>query len=128
MKPGAHIALAAAARFYTPLIALFALTLLIAGNVGAGIGLVAGFAFVLALLMHVLVFGDAAARASAPPFLTRFVLALGLAAAVAGASLPRFLFAPQMLEGGLFAATAAGGVLILTVLVGRAPTMRDEEW
>jgi hypothetical protein len=128
MKPGAHIALAAAARFYAPLIALFALTLLIDSDAGGGVGLVAGFAFVLALLAHVLVFGAAAARAAAPPFVARSMLALGLATAVAGGGLPRLAFAPQLLEGGLFLVTAAGGALILAVLVGRAPTMRDEEW
>jgi hypothetical protein len=125
MKEGAHIALAAAARFYTPLMALFALALLALRPAGGGVGFVAGLAFVLVLLTHVLVFGAVAARAAAPPIATRLLMALGLAALVAGATLP-VLFAPQLVEGGLFVVMAAGGALMIAVIVGRAPTMRDE--
>ncbi len=127
MTPGGHVALAAAARFYTPLVALFAATLLLRAPAGAGSGITAGLAFVLALLLHVLVFGAAAARAAAPPLICRLLLALGLALALTGTLSPSFGIASQLTEGGLFIVTAAGGVLILTVLIGRAPTMRDEE-
>lgn len=125
MKEGAHIALAAAARFYTPLMALFALALLALRPAGGGVGFVAGLAFILVLLTHVLVFGAVAARAAAPPIATRLLMALGLAALVAGATSP-VLFAPQLVEGGLFVIMAAGGALMIAVIVGRAPTMRDE--
>ncbi len=127
MTPSGHVALPAAARFYTPLIALFAATLLLRAPAGAGIGLTAGLAFVLALLLHVLVFGAAAARAAAPPLICRLLLALGLSFALTGTLSPSFGNASQLTEGGLFIVTAASGALILTVLIGRAPTMRDEE-
>jgi len=122
---GAHIVLAAAARFYTPLIILFALSLLIVRPAGSGIGFVAGAAFVLALIVHALAFGAEAARAASPPLLTRLIAALGLGIAAAGATMP-LLFARELAEAGVFLATAAGGALVVTVLFGRAPTMRDQ--
>jgi hypothetical protein len=121
-----HTVLAAAARLYTPLIVLFALTLLIVRPAGGGVGLLGGFAFVLALIVHALVFGAGAARAAAPAFLMRLLVALGLAAATFGAMVPRVLFARELIEAGLFAVTAAGGALVITALFGRAPTMRDQ--
>jgi multicomponent Na+:H+ antiporter subunit B len=126
MKDGVHIVLAAAARFYTPLIVLFALTLLVARPAGAGVGLLAGLAFVFALIVHALVFGGGAARDAAPPFLTRLLMAFGLAAATFGATVPRALFARELIEAGLLVVTAAGGALVIAVLFGRAPTMRDQ--
>jgi hypothetical protein len=125
MREGANIVLAAAARFYTPLIVLFALVLLITRPAGAGVGFIAGGAFVLAIIVHALVFGAGAARAAAPPWLMRALAASGLVAAVVGASGP-VLFAPELIEGGLFVVTAAGGALVIAALFGRAPTMRDE--
>ncbi|HYD73750.1 MAG TPA: hypothetical protein VEF55_11475 [Candidatus Binatia bacterium] len=126
MKEGAHTVLATAARFYTPMIVLFALTLLIVRPAGAGIGLLAGFAFVLALIVHALVFGAGAARAATPPALMRVLLALGLAVAAVGSAIPRTPFARELVEAGLFVVTAAGGALVIAVLFGRAPTMRDQ--
>jgi hypothetical protein len=126
MKGGAHTVLAAAARFYTPLIVLFALTLLIARPAGGGVGLLSGFAFVLALMAHALVFGAGAARAAAPPLLMRLLAALGLAAAALASAAPRMLFARELAEAGLFVLSAAGGALVIAVLFGRAPTMRDQ--
>ena len=125
MKEGAHTVLAAAARFYTPLIVLFALTLLVVRPAGSAVGLVASLAFLLALIVHALVFGAAAARAAAPPFLMRLIAAIGLAAATFGAVAPGAMFAREFIEAGSFAVTAAGGALVITVLFGRAPTMRD---
>jgi hypothetical protein len=72
------------------------------------------------------VFGASAARAAAPAFLMRLLVALGLAAATFGAMVPRVLFARELIEAGLFAVTAAGGALVITALFGRAPTMRDQ--
>ena len=123
---GDHAVLAAAARFYTPLIVLFALTLLVVRPAGTGVGLIAGLALVLALMVHALVFGATAARAASPAFLTRLLMALGLAAATFGATVPRALFAGELIEAGLFVVTSAGGALVITVLFGRAPTMRDQ--
>jgi multicomponent Na+:H+ antiporter subunit B len=126
MRDGANVVLAAAARFYTPLIVLFALVLLITRPAGAGVGFIAGLAFVLALSAHALVFGASAARAAAPPWLMRILVAGGLVSAVAGACAPRMVFASELIEGGLFVVTAAGGALLIAVLFGRAPTMRDQ--
>jgi len=125
MREGAHIALAAAARFYTPLIVLFALALLAVRPAGEGVGLIAGLAFLLALWAHVLVFGAASARAATPPMLTRFLMAAGLVASAVGASAPGLMFGAQLVEGGFFVTVTAGGALMLQVIVGRAPTMRD---
>jgi multicomponent Na+:H+ antiporter subunit B len=126
MKDGAHTVLAAAARFYTPLVVLLALTLLVVRPAGTGVGLPTGFCLVLALIVHALVFGASAARAAAPAFLMRLLVALGLAAATIGATAPRILFARELIEAGLFVVTAAGGALVIAVLFGRAPTMRDQ--
>ena len=126
MKEGAHTVLAAAARFYTPLIVLFALTLLVVRPAGVGVGLLAGLACVLALIVHALVFGASATRSAAPAFLMRGLIALGLGAAAFGATVPRALFARELVEAGLFVVTAAGGALVIAVLFGRAPTMRDQ--
>jgi hypothetical protein len=128
MKRPAQIVLLAAARFYTPLIMLFAFALLAFRPSGTGVGFVAGMAFALMLALHVLVFGAEAARMAAPPFLTRIVLALGLIAAAAGAGLPEWSLAPPFVEGGVFAVTAAAAALMLAAFVGRAPSLRDEDW
>lgn len=126
MKPGAHVVLGAAARTYGPLIALFALTLLVARAPGAGVGFIAGLAFGLAFVMHALVFGAAASRAAMPALALRALLAGGLIASLVGAGTTP-PFAPQLIEGGLFATTAAAAALIVLVLFGRAPTLRDAE-
>ncbi|MEZ6024243.1 MAG: MnhB domain-containing protein [Hyphomonadaceae bacterium] len=84
MKPGAQIVLAAAARFYTPLIVLLGLSLLAARAPGGGVGFIAGLAFVAALILHALVFGAAASRAAFPPWIARIALSLGLALALVG--------------------------------------------
>jgi multisubunit Na+/H+ antiporter MnhB subunit len=127
MKAGAHIILLSAARFYAPLIVLIALVLLVLREPGAGIGFTAGAVFALALALHVLIFGAAAARVAFPPFVARLLAGLGLALAVLSAGAPRLPGAAQALEGGLFLVMAAGASLILAVLAGRAPTLRDEE-
>ena len=124
---GSHVIVAAAARFFTPLMALFAAVLLVSSAPGDGIGFVAGLAFGLVPLLHALTFGAAAARAAFPMPLARLVLALGVAAVCVGAGLPGFVFARETIEAGAFAATVACGAMILHVLFGRAPTLRDAE-
>ncbi|MGE0663365.1 MAG: hypothetical protein AB7H66_15210 [Hyphomonadaceae bacterium] len=126
MKPGAHIVVAAASGFYTPLILLFALFTLLGAAPGAGVGVAAGLAFGLALMLHALVFGAAAARAAMPATMMRVLLAAGAALALAGAGLPGLAYAPQLIEAGVFAATVAGAAIVLQVVFGRAPTLRDE--
>lgn len=128
MKPGAHIALLSAVRFYTPLVLLLALSFLATRPAGSGVGLIAGLGVALALALHVLVFGADAARAAFPPLLARAMMSLGLIAAVASAGMGDVAFAPQLAEAGLFAVAVAGSALALKVLVGRAPTLRDEDW
>lgn len=128
MKPGAQIILSHAARLYAPVMALFALTLLAGYAPGAGIGLIAGLAFALAFALHALVFGAQASRTAFPPAAARIVLALGLVAAAAGAGVPGWTFAPRLVEAGVFAVTAAAAALIIQVLFGRAPMLRDAEW
>jgi multisubunit Na+/H+ antiporter MnhB subunit len=128
MKRPAQIVLLTAARFYMPIVTLFACALLALRPAGSGVGLAAGLAAALMLALHMLVFGAEAARAAAPPFLSRCVLVLGLSASAIGAGLPRWAFAAHMVEGGVFAATAAGIALIIAAIAGRAPSLRDEDW
>jgi multisubunit Na+/H+ antiporter MnhB subunit len=128
MKPGAQIVVAAAARTYTPLIVLLALSVLAARAPGEGFGFIAGLAFIAAFALHALVFGAAASRAALPPWLMRAALALGLVIAVAGAFAPHLAEIARAAEAGLCIVTASGGALILNTLIGRAPTMSDEAW
>lgn len=128
MRGGSHIVLRAAGRFYTPLIALFAVSLFVTRPAGEGVGFIAGLAFALLLVLHVVLHGAAAARAALPGWMARMLLALGLAGAIAAAAAPRFLYAPQLGEAGLFLVTIGAASLIVSVLVARAPTLRDEAW
>jgi hypothetical protein len=116
----------AAARFYAPLIVLAALSLLVLRAPGGGAGFVAGVLFAMAMAVHLIVFGAAAARAAFPPAMARVLLCMGLVAAVIGAGAPRLPGAATLAETGLFAATAAGAALILLSLAGRVPTLRDQ--
>lgn len=124
----AQIVLFSAARFYTPLIALFALSLLAVYAPGSGVGLIAALAFALALALHMIVFGADASRKAAPPVIARAVLSLGLIAAIVGAGVPQWNWAAQAMEGGLFAVGAGASALFIAALSGRAPGLRDEEW
>ena len=128
MKANSDAIVVAAARFFTPLMALFALMLLAGRGAGGGVGFVAGMGFGLLLLLHALTFGAAAARSAFPPILARLVLALGVVGVCAGAGLPNWPFAPQLIEAGAFLSTIAAAALVLQVLFGRAPTLRDGEW
>jgi hypothetical protein len=122
-----YVTLSAFARFYTPLIVLFAGALLVVNGPGQGIGVIAGFVFALALAVHILVFGSDAALSGASPASMRALISLGLIIAFIGVGAPGLAMAAQLAEAGAFISTAAGAALILTVLVGRAPTMRDEQ-
>ena len=117
--------LLAGVRLYTPLIVLLALTLLVTRSPGAGVGFVAGIVLALALAAHVLVFGAAEARRAFPPLAARIMLGLGMAAVVAGALMNGAPYSAQIGEAGLFALTVAGVHLVFSVLIGRAPTLRD---
>jgi multisubunit Na+/H+ antiporter MnhB subunit len=128
LKPGAQIILLSAARLYAPLILLFALTLLSARAPGGGVGFMSGLAVALALVLHALVFGAARSRTAFPVAAMRLVLAAGVVAALAGAGTPGWRYAAHAIEAGLTAATAASASLIIAVLFGRAPTLRDADW
>lgn len=128
MKVGSQVIVAAAARLFTPLLALFAFVVLATAAPGAGVGFVAGLAFGLALMLHALTFGAAAARAAFPPFSARLALAFGIVAACAGAGLPGLAWAPQLIEAGAFVALVGAAASMLQVLFGRVPTLRDAEW
>lgn len=128
MRAGAHEAVISAYRLYGPLIALFGGALLALREAGAGLGFLAGLAVALVLALHILVFGARAARAALPPLAMRALLGLGVCAALAGYGAPAWIYAAQLAEAGLFAATAAAASLILALLCGRAPTLRDEDW
>jgi multisubunit Na+/H+ antiporter MnhB subunit len=128
MRTGTQVVLRGAARLHLPLIALFALSLLVARAPGEGAGMIAGLALTLALVLHVLVFGAAAARRALPGPAARVVFALGLGAALTAAGAPGLAYAAQIGEGGLFALIVGGAAQVIAVLVGRAPTLRDEAW
>ena len=127
MKTGAHIVLAAATRFYAPIIILAALLLVMLRLPGEGVGFVAGIILGVALALHMLVFGGAAARTAFPPYLARLLVAGGLALTALSAAAPGLAMAPQLREAGVFIATASAIALVLAVLIARAPTLRDED-
>lgn len=127
MMSGAHI-IASAARAYGPIIALVALSLLALWPASSGVGFVAGLMFALSLALHALVFGAEASRRAFPMVAWRLLAAGGLILACVGVGAPRLAVAPMLIEGGLFALTAAMGALTIAVLFGRAPTLRDGEW
>lgn len=128
MKRSDQIVAAAAARFHAPLIVLFALTLLAARAPGGGVGFLAGLALALAFVLHALVFGAAAARAAFPPIAARLLIAAGILLACFGAGAPRAPYAAQFIEAGLCIATASAAAMLIAVLFGRLPTLRDSEW
>jgi hypothetical protein len=127
MRSGAQVVIGAIARLYTPIIALFALALLADRTAGGGVGFIAGMGFGLVIVLHALVFGAAAAGSAFPPALARLLLALGVFGVGAGAGLPGFEYATQAIEAGLFVATVSTLALIVQVMFGRVPTLRDAE-
>lgn len=128
MKAGGQVVLANAARLYAPLVALFALSLVVARAPGEGAGFLSGLMFALAFVLHALIFGAAAARLAFPPLAARLLVALGVAGAAIGAGLPRWMYAPLIIEAGVLAATVGAAALVIVSLFGRAPTLRDADW
>ncbi len=122
--PGQPI-LAYTARLYAPLALVFALSIFAVRAPGGGVGVVAGLAFSLAIVLHALVFGADASRRALPPTLALTLLALGLIAVSASAGLPGVAMAPQFMEAGAFLATTAGLALVVIVFFGRVQTLRD---
>ena len=128
MRPGSQFLLRAGARLATPLMALFAASLFLARPAGGGVGFLAGLAFAMILALHVLVFGASAARRALPPALAAFLLALGLIVALVAPGVPNLAHSAQAIEVGIFLTTVGAASLAFAVLVGRAPSMRDEDW
>ncbi len=125
MRSGTHIVLAAAVRFYAPLIVLFAAMLLAMRPAGSGVGFIAGLGFILVVILHALLAGVDATRKATPGWAMRLLAALGAAGCVVAAVTPDLMFAHHFTEAGLFLLTSAGGALVVAVLFGRAPTMRE---
>ena len=128
MRLNAQSIVAGAVKLHAPLILLFAATLFSARSPGTGVGLLAGLGSSLALTLYGLVLGASAFRVAFPDAAMRVLLAIGLALVMFGGGAPRALFAPQASEAGLALCVAAASALIIAVLFGRAPTMRDGEW
>ncbi len=120
-----HVVLAASARWFIPICTLVALTLLTSGSPGDGAGVRAGLTFALAIAAHALVFGVAAARVAFPAWAARSALGLGMGLVALSAASPNLQFGRQAMEVGLFATVAAAASLVLMILSGRAPTLRE---
>lgn len=121
----AHVVLGASARLVIPISAVFALVLLVNGAPGDGVGMRAGLMFSLAMVVHALVFGVAAAISAFPTWAARGTLASGAAIVSFAAASPNYRFSGQFLEAGLFATVVAATALVMAVMIGRAPALRD---
>jgi hypothetical protein len=117
-----------AARWLTPLGALFAFTLLANWPAGVGVGFVAGLAIALPVALNALIFGVRSILAAAPPFALRAALAFGVVLALAGAGVPNFGWSVQLVELGAFMATASSVSLVSLAIMGRAGALRDATW
>ncbi len=124
MKGGVDAIVLASARFMIPAIALFALALLVRGAAGGGVGALAGLAFALLIAVHALVYGARAARTALPPAAARLLFAAGIVCVFTADLTAR---SAQVAEAGLFLICATGAALVLSVLIARAPTLRDGE-
>ncbi|MEQ1618807.1 MAG: MnhB domain-containing protein [Terricaulis sp.] len=123
----AHVVLGASARWFIPFNTVFALVMLVNGSPGDGVGMRAGLTLALAMAAHGLVFGVEAAKSALPAWAARWALAVGVIAVSFAAMLPGHPIGGQVMEAGLFAMVAASAALVLTILIGRAPTLRDTE-
>jgi multisubunit Na+/H+ antiporter MnhB subunit len=128
MKAGGQAMVAAAARLYAPILVVVALSLLIRSEAGRGMAFLAGLLFAFAPLLHALCFGAMAARRAFPPLAARVLLAGGLLASMGSLTMDDALTRSLLGEAGAFTATAAASVLIMMVLMGRAPTLPDTDW
>lgn len=128
MSGGENAVFVVAARWLTPLGALFAFSLLANWPAGAGVGFVAGLAIALPVALNALIFGVRSILAAAPSFALRTALAMGLMLAFAGAGLPNLRWSVQLVELGAFIATASGVSLVSLAIMGRAGALRDATW
>jgi|CXWL01.1.fsa_nt_gi hypothetical protein len=116
---------AASARVAIPLIALLALGMLASEPSGDGVGFRAGLALAFVIVIHTLVFGAQAGQRAFAIHVARALLAGGVLAVLVGGGSPHWRLSAHLVEGGLCAATVSGASILLGVLVGRAPTLRD---
>jgi multisubunit Na+/H+ antiporter MnhB subunit len=117
-----------AARWLTPLGALFAFTLLANWPAGSGVGFVAGLAIALPVILNALIFGVRSILVTTPPFALRAALALGVVLGFVGGGLPNLGWSAQVVELGAFVATASSVSLVSLALMGRAGALRDATW
>jgi multisubunit Na+/H+ antiporter MnhB subunit len=120
--------LRAAARLQLPLIALFTASLFVLRAPGTGVGFLAGLSFALVLTLHLLVFGAEAARKTPPGPAGRAAVGFGMIGVLVATGAPRLAFGHEIVEASLFLLTFGAVSLAIGVIVGRAPTMRDEDW
>lgn len=128
MNGSENAVLVVAARWLTPLGALFAFTLLANWPAGAGVGFVAGLALALPIAMNALIFGVRSVLKSVPPFALRAALTLAVMLAFAGVGIPTFPWSALLVELGAFVATASGVSLVSLAIMGRAGALRDATW
>jgi hypothetical protein len=81
----------------------------------------------LALIVHALAFGVAAARAIFAPVMLRLALATGVILFSVG-PLTALAWAPRIQEAAVFLVTSSCLALAMLTLFGRVPTLRDEPW
>lgn len=123
----AHVVLGASARWLIPIGAVFALVLLANGSPGDGAGMRAGLAFSMAIAVHALVFGVEAAKSVLPLWAARGTLGIGVAVVSFAAASPQHGVKSQVMEVGLFAVVVASTALVIAILIGRAPMLRENE-
>lgn len=123
MRIDAQNVLAAASRFFAPLIMLLGVTLLLSRAPGAGVGFLGGLVVSLVLILQVIIRGAAAARATFPPWIARATLACGFLLALVGVGAPRLAASGQLVEAGAFLACIAATSLVVIALTGRVPAM-----
>jgi len=128
MNGSENAVLIVAARWLTPLGALFALTLLANWPAGAGVGFVAGTAIGLPIVMNALIFGVRSVLTSVPPLALRAALTLAVVLAFAGLGIPNFRWSALLVELGAFISTASGLSLVSLAIMGRAGALRDTTW
>ena len=119
-----------AAKTFTPLLVLFAIYLLITRGPGEGVGFAAGGAFAAGFALFTLSFGLEAARVAFPGWAIRVALGVGaVVCGLGGLGVGGPIVEPARVgEAGLFLVSVGGLCGVIYVLVGRAPTLRDENW
>lgn len=106
---------------------VFFACLLLWTRASGGVGFAAGLLLVLAITLHALVNGSRAVMALTPLLVLRVALFMGVLAAAASLMPGSFPFASTIAEAGAFACVVGAGTMIIFVLFGRAPTLRETD-